>query len=63
MDANPAFSDLLKQHRRLLGLSQQALADVVPASRSHTKEIERGAAQPGTGRGPRWRGLCGTGGT
>jgi predicted ATPase/DNA-binding XRE family transcriptional regulator len=46
MDASPAFSDLLKQHRSLLGLSQQVLADVEPASRSHIKEIERGAARP-----------------
>ncbi len=46
MDANPAFSDLLRQHRTQLGLSQQALAAVVAASRSLIKEIERGTARP-----------------
>lgn len=46
MDTNPAFGELLRQHRTQLGLSQQALAAVVAASRSLIKEIERGTARP-----------------
>ncbi len=47
MDTIPSFAALLKEQRALLGVSQQALADAVHASREMIKQIEGGRNRPG----------------